>query len=117
MLPEYEVRIARSEASIDADRSGEVLIRGGNVLAGDWRDDAATRATLRDGWLHTGDIGEFDDGGNLHIVGRIKDVIRSGSSTIVPNRMYGVMRNSAAVAGRGDRSAGRRMGQAVTASW
>jgi acyl-CoA synthetase (AMP-forming)/AMP-acid ligase II len=98
VLPEYEVRIARSEASIDADRSGEVLIRGGNVMAGYWRDDAATRAALRDGWLHTGDIGEFDDGGNLHIVGRIKDVIRSGSSTIVPKEVEDVIAQHPAVA-------------------
>jgi acyl-CoA synthetase (AMP-forming)/AMP-acid ligase II len=98
VLPEYGVRIARSEASIDADRSGEVLIRGGNVMAGYWKDDAATRAALRDGWLHTGDIGEFDDGGNLHIVGRIKDVIRSGSSTIVPKEVEDVIAQHPAVA-------------------
>jgi acyl-CoA synthetase (AMP-forming)/AMP-acid ligase II len=98
VLPEYGVRIARSEASIDADRSGEVLIRGGNVMAGYWKDDAATRAALRDGWLHTGDIGEFDNGGNIHIVGRIKDVIRSGSSTIVPKEVEDVIAQHPAVA-------------------
>jgi acyl-CoA synthetase (AMP-forming)/AMP-acid ligase II len=98
VLSEYEVRIAGGDDTISSDRSGEVLIRGGNVMAGYWRDDAATRAALRDGWLHTGDIGEFDDGGNLHIVGRIKDVIRSGSSTIVPKEVEDVIAQHPAVA-------------------
>ena len=97
VLPGYEVRIAGDD-TISSDRSGEVLIRGGNVMAGYWRDDAATRAALRDGWLHTGDIGEFDDGENLHIVGRIKDVIRSGSSTIVPKEVEDVIAQHPAVA-------------------
>ncbi len=92
VLPGYELRIAGS------DNPGEVLIRGGNVMAGYWRDAAATGAALRDGWLHTGDIGELDDGGHLHIVGRIKEVIRSGSSTIVPKEVEDVLLLHPAVA-------------------
>src|SRR5262249_6954659 len=95
VLPDYEVRVAPSDAAID---SGEVLVRGGNVMAGYWQDDAATSAALRDGWLHTGDLGEFDDKGNLHIVGRSKDVIRSGSSTIVPKEVEDAIAQHPAVA-------------------
>jgi acyl-CoA synthetase (AMP-forming)/AMP-acid ligase II len=91
VLGDYQVRIAESEGAVGAGRSGEVLIRGGNVTAGYWRDEAATGAALRDGWLHTGDVGEFDDGGNLHIVGRLKEVIRSGSSTIIPKEVEDVI--------------------------
>ncbi|HEY6992307.1 MAG TPA: AMP-binding protein [Xanthobacteraceae bacterium] len=93
VLDDYEVRIADGDESavVGSGRAGEVLIRGGNVMAGYWRDDSATRAALRDGWLHTGDIGELDDGGNLHIVGRLKEVIRSGSSTIVPKEVEDVI--------------------------
>jgi acyl-CoA synthetase (AMP-forming)/AMP-acid ligase II len=93
VLGDYQVRIAGSaEASSGgSDRTGEVLIRGGHVMAGYWQDDAATAAALRDGWLHTGDIGEFDEGGNLHIVGRLKDVIRSGSSTVIPKEVEDVI--------------------------
>ena len=93
VLGDCRVRIADSEdtAPVGAGRSGEVLIRGGNVTAGYWRDEAATAAALRDGWLHTGDVGELDDGGNLHIVGRLKEVIRSGSSTIVPKEVEDVI--------------------------
>jgi acyl-CoA synthetase (AMP-forming)/AMP-acid ligase II len=75
-----------------------VLIRGDHVMAGYWHDDAATAEALRDGWLHTGDIGEFDDGGNLHIVGRLKDVIRSGSSTIIPKEVEDAITSHPAVA-------------------
>jgi acyl-CoA synthetase (AMP-forming)/AMP-acid ligase II len=89
VLSEYEVRI---------DSGGEVLIRGGNVMAGYWRNEAATVAALREGWLHTGDIGEFDADGNLAIVGRIKDVIRSGSSTIIPKEVEDVLSAHPAVA-------------------
>jgi acyl-CoA synthetase (AMP-forming)/AMP-acid ligase II len=92
VLPDYEARIAGS------DRSGEVLIRGDNVMAGYWQDEAATCAALRDGWLHTGDIGEFDAAGNLSIVGRLKEVIRSGSSTVIPKEVEDVMARHPAVA-------------------
>src|SRR5208283_2468792 len=54
---------------------GEVLARGPNVMAGYYRDQAATDAALKDGWLHTGDLGRFDEQGRLYIVGRAKDVI------------------------------------------
>jgi acyl-CoA synthetase (AMP-forming)/AMP-acid ligase II len=93
VLGDYEVRIAASDEQISAGsgRSGEVQIRGGNVMAGYWRDDASTSAALRDGWLHTGDIGEFDAAGNLAIVGRIKEVIRSGSSTVIPKEVEDVI--------------------------
>jgi long-chain acyl-CoA synthetase len=74
------------------------VIRGDNVMAGYWQDEAATAASLRDGWLHTGDVGEFDEGGNLHIVGRLKDVIRSGSTSIIPKEVEDVIVQHPAVA-------------------
>jgi acyl-CoA synthetase (AMP-forming)/AMP-acid ligase II len=88
-LPGYEVRLGEQ---------GEVLIRGGHVMAGYWRDEATTAAALRDGWLHTGDIGECDEAGRLTIVGRIKDVIRSGASTIVPKEVEDALLRHPAVA-------------------
>ena len=93
ILGDYQVQIADTDDSsrVLAGGSGEVLIRGGHVMAGYWHDEAATSSTLRDGWLHTGDIGEFDDGGHLHIVGRLKDVIRSGSSTVIPKEVEDVI--------------------------
>ena len=86
--PDTRCRLAAGQ---NGGRAGEVLIRGGNVMAGYWQDEAASQALLRDGWLHTGDIGELDDAGNLSIVGRLKDVIRSGSSTIMPKEVEDVI--------------------------
>jgi acyl-CoA synthetase (AMP-forming)/AMP-acid ligase II len=99
-LPDYEVRLAAVDEQIPADsgQSGEVLIRGPHVMAGYWRDEAATAAALRDGWLRTGDIGELDASGNLYIVGRIKDVIRSGASSIIPKEVEDVIASHPAVA-------------------
>jgi len=54
---------------------GEVIARGKNVMAGYWEDEEATSHAIRDGWFHTGDLGRFDEDGNLYIVGRSKDII------------------------------------------
>ncbi len=54
---------------------GEVIARGKNVMAGYWRDEEATGHAIRDGWFHTGDLGRFDEEGNLYIVGRSKEII------------------------------------------
>lgn len=83
----YEVRLDGADPGIPGHATGEVLIRGANVMAGYWQNPAATAAAVVDGWLHTGDIGQFDEHGDLSIVGRIKDVIRSGSTSIVPKEV------------------------------
>src|SRR5262249_24359449 len=90
------VRIAEAEGA--GGSSGEVLIRGDNVMAGYWKNEAATRAALRDGWLHTGDIGQLDADGNLFIVGRLNDVIRSGSTSIMPKEVEDAIAMHPAVA-------------------
>ena len=63
---------------------GEILVRGPNVMREYWNDLQATAEALKDGWLHTGDVGHMDDDGNFHIDDRIKDVIVSGSENIYP---------------------------------
>jgi len=59
----------------DGAEVGEIIARGPNVMAGYFRNEAATADVLRDGWLRTGDLGRFDEDGRLYIVGRAKDVI------------------------------------------
>jgi long-chain acyl-CoA synthetase len=59
----------------DADGVGEVLIRGDNVMAGYFQNEAATREVIKDGWFHSGDLGHLDDDGYLFLRGRIKDII------------------------------------------
>jgi long-chain acyl-CoA synthetase len=62
---------------------GEIVAHGPNVMAGYYRNEAATAEVLRDGWLHTGDLGRFDNDGRLYVVGRAKEVIvDSGGNNI-----------------------------------
>lgn len=67
---------------------GEILVRGPNVFKGYYKDPTATAETLIDGWLHSGDLGQFDDHGFLHITGRKKDIIiTAGGKNITPTKL------------------------------
>jgi long-chain acyl-CoA synthetase len=75
-FPGVEVKIAGD---------GEILIKGRNVFAGYYKDPEATDETLIDGWLHSGDLGEFDSDGFLSITGRKKDlIITAGGKNVTP---------------------------------
>jgi long-chain acyl-CoA synthetase len=71
---------------------GEILVRGEIVMQGYWKDPEATAKALRDGWLHTGDIGVIDPDGFIRITDRKKDIIvNSGGDNIAPARVEGVL--------------------------
>jgi fatty-acyl-CoA synthase len=61
---------------------GEILIRGPGTMIGYWNNPEATVATIKDGWLHTGDLGVLDEDGMLTFVDRLKDIIISGGLNI-----------------------------------
>jgi long-chain acyl-CoA synthetase len=81
----------------DDDRSlppaevGEVCVRGPNVMAGYYRNPEETARTVRDGWLHTGDMGRLDPDGFLYIVERKKDLIIRGGFNIYPREVEEVL--------------------------
>ncbi|KMO74146.1 AMP-dependent synthetase [Mycolicibacterium chubuense] len=70
---------------------GEIVCRGDVVMAGYWNNPGATEATLRDGWLRTGDMGSFDAAGHLTLRDRSKDVVISGGSNIYPREVEEVL--------------------------
>ena len=96
---------------MQASELGEILVRGDSVMSGYWRDPDATAETLRNGWLHTGDIGVLDEDGFLTLKDRAKDLIISGGSNIYPREVEEVLINhpdisEASVIGRPDREWG-----------
>jgi NAD(P)-dependent dehydrogenase (short-subunit alcohol dehydrogenase family) len=94
-----EVVIADTDDQpLPAGTTGEVLVRGETVMQGYWRNPEATAATLRNGWLHTGDIGSLDADGFLTLKDRSKDVIISGGANIYPREVEEVLLRHAAVA-------------------
>lgn len=72
---------------LPAGMTGEVCAQGDNVMAGYWRDDAETAQTLRNGWLHTGDLGYCDNDGYFFLVGRNKEMIKTGAHRVSPREI------------------------------
>ena len=87
-----------------AGEAGELLIRGPHVVAGYWQNPEATAETIRDGWLHTGDIAVRDEDGCYSILGRSKEMFISGGENVYPAEIESVLLahpavNEAAVVG------------------
>src|SRR5262249_8146219 len=105
-----------STADVPAGAEGEICVRAAGVMAGYWNSPAETSATLRGGWLHTGDIGRQDAGGYLYVVDRKKDLIIPGGFNLFPRDVEDVLLGHPAVAmagvvGRPD----QRLGEEVVA--
>lgn len=87
-----ELRIVDDQLeNLPMGTSGEILVRGLSVMHGYWNDPQASKATLVDGWLLTGDIGFLDEYGFLTLTDRAKDVIISGGSNIYPREVEEVL--------------------------
>ncbi|HKK34052.1 MAG TPA: AMP-binding protein [Desulfomicrobiaceae bacterium] len=89
-MPEVEVRVVDPEtnAPLPTGAQGEVCCRGYNVMKGYYgMEEATSKAVDSDGWLHSGDVGMFDEDGYLHITGRLKDMIIRGGENIYPREV------------------------------
>ncbi|MFF5146699.1 long-chain fatty acid--CoA ligase [Streptomyces sp. NPDC013157] len=98
--------------------TGEIVIRGHNVMKGYWRRPQATAAAIREGWFHTGDLGRVDQDGYFWIVGREKDLINRGGYKVYPHEVEDVLYEhpavaDAAVVGLPDPDLGEEVGAAV----
>lgn len=82
-LPGVEVRID----------DGEILVRGDGVFAGYFDAPEATAETLRDGWLHTGDVGHLDDDGELYVLGRRRAMLKRGGAVLAPRELEEAAQN------------------------
>jgi len=97
---------------------GEIVIRGHNVMKGYWANPDASAETLRDGWLHTGDMATVDTDGYFFIVDRKKDLIIRGGYNVYPRELEEVLYEhpdviEAAVVGIPDEQLGEEVGAAV----
>lgn len=93
-----DVAVLRADGTpAEVGEIGEIVCRGDVVMSGYWQNPEATAATLQDGWLHTGDMGSFDDRGYLTLRDRSKDVVISGGSNIYPREVEEVLLEHPAV--------------------
>jgi len=92
------VGVAQPAVEVRLDATGEVCVRSPFLMDGYFYDPAATATALRDGWYHTGDLGAFDDEGYLSLVGRARDVIRTGGETVAPVEVEHVLASHPAIA-------------------
>jgi acyl-CoA synthetase (AMP-forming)/AMP-acid ligase II len=84
-IPGVRIEIRdESGSAVPANTPGEIWANGPNVMLGYWRDECATSAVLRHGWLKTGDIGHLDSEGFLYLHGRRSDIIKVGEHSVYP---------------------------------
>src|SRR5437588_4403553 len=97
-LPNVEVLVVdENDQPVPAGEVGEVIARGPNIMTGYYNMPDETEAALKNGWLHTGDMGRFDEDGYLYIVERKKDLIIRGGFNIYPRDVEEVLSRHPAV--------------------
>ncbi len=98
-LTGVEVRVVDPEGRPLPDgESGEIVVRGHNIMKGYYKRPEATAEAIRDGWFHTGDIGRRDEKGNFYIVDRLKDMIIRGGFNVYPRELEEVLMAHEAIA-------------------
>lgn len=76
IVSDLEVRICDEEGNpLPVGEKGEIVVKGGNIMAGYWKNEEATKETIKDGWLYTGDMGYLDKDNFLYVLGRFKSLL------------------------------------------
>jgi O-succinylbenzoic acid--CoA ligase len=96
-----ELRVVRDGSDVPPGMPGEILVRGPTVMQGYLHDPGSTALALRDGWLHTGDIGCVDAEGGLQVLDRRDDLIVSGGENVYPAEIEAVLLEHPSVADAG----------------
>ncbi|WP_308282793.1 AMP-binding protein [Pseudonocardia nigra] len=88
-MPGTELKVVDFDtgALVPLGAEGEICVRSPSLLSGYWRRPDATAAALRDGWLHTGDIGRLDEDGCLHFLGRRKEMLKVNGMSVFPSEL------------------------------
>jgi fatty-acyl-CoA synthase len=88
ILPHLQVKIVDSQNNIvPVGEKGELCTKGYSVMLGYWNDEARTRESVQDGWMHTGDLATLDAQGFCNIVGRVKDMLIRGGENVYPREV------------------------------
>jgi fatty-acyl-CoA synthase len=88
VLPHLEVKVVDIDGRIvPVGEKGELCTKGYSVMQGYWNDPARTAEAIRDGWMHTGDLGVIDAEGYCNIVGRVKDMVIRGGENVYPREV------------------------------
>src|SRR5918992_2601634 len=101
VVPNTELKIAdlADGRELDIEEVGEIMVRGPQVMLGYLNQPEATAATVEpDGWLHTGDVGRVDADGYLHVVDRVKEIIKYKAYQVAPAELEAVLINHPLVA-------------------
>lgn len=114
LIPSMEARVVdvATGRELGANESGEIWLRGPNIMKGYWHQPTATADTLvEDGWMRTGDIGYFDADGYVHLVDRLKELIKYNAQQVAPAELEDILQThpavqDAAVIGAPDERAG-----------
>jgi long-chain acyl-CoA synthetase len=119
-IPAVELRVLREDGSeAEVGETGEIVARGANIMEGYWNDPGETAAVLDERGYHTGDLGRSDEDGFLYVVGRKREMIKSGAHRISPKEIEEVLVehsgvDEAAVIGRPDEILGEAIVAFVT---
>ncbi|MGD2034130.1 MAG: AMP-binding protein [Bacteroidales bacterium] len=91
-IPDVELKVVNEKGEeIRPGETGEIIAKGNNIMMGYLNDEAATNQTIRDGWLHTGDLGTIDEDGYIFLTARSKEIIKVRGKRISPKEIEEVL--------------------------